>query len=220
MGLHAALLLTFLGIGEGAIMSSTLSCDSLSSCSPASCVTDADPDCSFSTPTYDFAAKVAEVTCKTCTQDTSNSKCINMATTLKNNAGIKAAYCTADFLVVWATGLPRYAPGAAGDYLNGVPLPPGGDTACRVRTAEELLTVYKIPLTPPADVSGSNIIETALPGVTGLPAAGAIGMAIDGVPLFPNYNNRGLPAATSCEIDRCSAHSGKGELAALSAQPV
>lgn len=28
---------------------------------------------------------------------------------------------------------------------------------------------------------------------------------------FPNFNNRGMAAATSCEIDRCNSHSGKGE---------
>ena len=50
-----------------------------------------------------------------------------------------------------------------------------------------------------------------LPGVPGLPAAGAIGMAIDGVPMFPNYNNRGQATWVSCEVDRCNAHSGKGD---------
>ena len=78
----------------------------------------------------------------------------------------------------------------------------------------DLLTVYKIPLTPPPDQLGTNSIGSTggagLPGVPGIPAAGAVGVGIDGVPMFPNYNNRGLPAATSCEIDRCSAHSGKG----------
>lgn len=53
--------------------------------------------------------------------------------------------------------------------------------------------------------------DAALPNVPGMPEAGCIGMAIDGVPMFPNYNNRGQPAATSCEIDRCNAHSGKGD---------
>ena len=110
-------------------------------------------------------------------------------------------------------GRPSYDPAAAGDYLNGVPLPPGGDAGCRVRTASELLTVFKIPINPPADQAGTNCMgsscDAALPNVPGMPEAGAIGMAIDGVPMFPNYNNRGQPAATSCEIDRCSAHSGK-----------
>jgi hypothetical protein len=43
-----------------------------------------------------------------------------------------------------------------------------------------------------------------------MPAAGAVGVAIDGVPLFPNYNNRGQYTWTSCEVDECNAHSGKG----------
>ena len=36
-------------------------------------------------------------------------------------------------------------------------------------------------------------------------------MAIDGVPMFPNYNNRGQATWVSCEVDRCNAHSGKGD---------
>ena len=59
--------------------------------------------------------------------------------------------------------------------------------------------------------AGSNTVPNPLQGVPGLPAAGAIGMAIDGVPMFPNYNNRGQPAWVSCEVDRCNAHSGKGD---------
>jgi hypothetical protein len=91
--------------------------------------------------------------------------------------------------------------------------------------------------------------------VPGLPAAGAAGVGIDGVPIFPHYNNRGPPTAwtrgahhtygtvalpdgcarvapandttalthwcapapagqltwISCEVDKCNAHSGKGE---------
>lgn len=56
-----------------------------------------------------------------------------------------------------------------------------------------------------------NDLPEPLPGVAGMPAAGAVAMALDGVPMFPNYNNRGQAAAVSCEIDRCSAHAGKGE---------
>ncbi len=50
-----------------------------------------------------------------------------------------------------------------------------------------------------------------LNNVPGMPNAGAIAVAIDGIPMFPNYNNRGLFTWTSCEVDRCNAHSGKGE---------
>lgn len=71
--------------------------------------------------------------------------------------------------------------------------------------------MYKVPLSPPQDQTSTNTIPSPLPNVSGMPAAGAIAVGIDGVPMYPNYNNRGLAAATSCEIDRCNAHSGKGD---------
>ena len=121
-----------------------------------------------------------------------------------------AAYCTADFLVVWSSGRPGYDPASPGDYLANIPLPPGGDGGCRVRSASSLLTVTKIPLAPTLQ-EGSNVLSSPLPGVPGMPAAGAVGLAVDGVPIFPNYNNRGQAAWVSCEVDRCNAHSGKGD---------
>lgn len=54
-----------------------------------------------------------------------------------------------------------------------------------MRTAAELLTVYKIPLETTVQ-SGDNTLSQPLPGVPGMPAAGAVGMAINGVPMFPN----------------------------------
>ena len=65
--------------------------------------------------------------------------------------GVAAAYCNSDFLVVWSSGRPAYS-AASSDYLGGIPLPPGGDGACRVRTASSLLTVFKIPLVPTVQV--------------------------------------------------------------------
>ena len=132
-----------------------------------------------------------------------------MTSLLKKNQGVAAAYCNADFMVGWSSGRPSWDPAEDGDYLNGIPLPPGGDAACRVRTSGSLLTVWKIPLTTTSQ-TGSNTVANALPGVPGMPESGAIAMAIDGVPMFPNYNNRGLPTWVSCEVDRCNAHSGKG----------
>jgi hypothetical protein len=41
--------------------------------------------------------------------------------------------------------------------------------------------------------------------------AGAVGMAKNGVPIYPYMNNRGESVWDSCEADFCNAHSGKGE---------
>ena len=35
-----------------------------------------------------------------------------------------------------------------------------------------------------------------------MPQAGAVGVAVDGVPIYPGYNNRGKPVWESCESDR------------------
>ena len=111
-----------------AITPSLASCDALKSCSPQSCQTNTDSDCSFpSRSTPSFASSVALATCRSCSQATSSRLCAKMASTLSKSGGIKAAYCTDQFLVVWSTGKPRYDPSAAGDYLRTIPRPPGGD---------------------------------------------------------------------------------------------
>jgi len=192
---------------------STASCDGLTSCSPAECTVNSEADCSFNTNTPNWASAMSTLSCKTCTQSTT-SFCSSLATTLKTqNSHIKAAWCNDEFLVVAADGIPNYDVMATSgtQWLHDIPLPPGGDTTCRVRTAAEQLNVFKVPLTPTQLASGSNTVPNPLPNVPGMPAAGAVAVGIDGVPMFPNYNNRGIYAWTSCEVDRCNAHSGKGE---------
>ena len=158
---------------------STADCSSLTSCSPDACKVNTEADCSFNTRTPEWAAALAAMTCKTCTQSTA-SKCRNLASTLKTTGGkIQAAYCNDEYLVIAADGLPSNYDAAA--YLKGVPLPPGGDSTCRVRTAAQQMNVYKIPLNPTKQAS-----QNPLPGVSGMPAAGAVAVAIDGIPMFPN----------------------------------
>ena len=203
------------------------SCDGLETCSPAGCVTDNSlPTCFFGKSGYtNWASKVAEMTCTQCTQSTA-SFCSELQSVFKQDAGVKATYCNDEFLVVWATGLPRYDVDGNGDYLDLIPRPPGGSArrrrdrrlvanetdaefegrvrrqnadTCRVKTGISSLNVYKIPLTTSVQ-SGTNSVSNPLPGVSGIPAAGAIGVAIDGTPIFPNYNNRGQFAWESCEV--------------------
>ena len=88
---------------------STLSCDALSSCSPSSCVTSSDVDCTISTNTPDFVTTIANMSCNSeCTQS-SNGKCsvTYLKSVFKSDAGIKAAYCNDIFLVIWSTSKPR-----------------------------------------------------------------------------------------------------------------
>eukprot|EP00930_Biecheleria_cincta_P084411 TRINITY_DN7388_c0_g1_i4.p1 TRINITY_DN7388_c0_g1~~TRINITY_DN7388_c0_g1_i4.p1 ORF type:complete len:748 (-),score=72.78 TRINITY_DN7388_c0_g1_i4:152-2284(-) len=189
---------------------STASCDSLTSCSPSECVTNSESDCSFNTPKVDFAAAMQTLSCKSCTQSTV-TLCSSLASKLKTEGHVKAAWCNDEFLVIVSDGLPAWTASSA-DYLGGIPLPPGGDSVCRVRTAAEQLLAFKVPLAPQQLPTGTrNSVPSPLPGVSGMPEAGASAVAVDGVPIFPNYNNRGMPAWISCEVDRCNAHSGKGE---------
>lgn len=91
---------------------SKLSCDALLSCSPSSCVTSSDVDCSINTNTADFVSTISNLSCNSgCTQS-SNSKCSTtyLKQVLKADAGIKAAYCNDNFLVIWSTSNPRYEP--------------------------------------------------------------------------------------------------------------
>ena len=41
--------------------------------------------------------------------------------------------------------------------------------------------------------------------------SGAVGMAKNGVPIYPYMNNQGISAWDSCEVDYCNAHAGRGE---------
>lgn len=190
-------------------MYSTLSCDGSESCSPTQCVKNSESDCVFGQGGPDPAANLASTTCRTCTQ-VETGVCAKLAATIQAGSGVYAAYCTEAFLVIWSTGLPAHD---ARTSLLKIPLPPGGDAVCRVRTAGSTLTVFKIPLVPAAATlpGRNNSLPRPLGLVPGMPEAGAIGVAIDGVPLFPNFNNRGLPTWVSCEVDKCNAHAGKGQ---------
>ncbi|CAE8595016.1 unnamed protein product [Polarella glacialis] len=190
---------------------STASCDNLASCSPAECSTNTEGNCVFDIPSVDFAAAVQGLSCRsTCTQSTSAEVCTGLASKLKTDGHVKAAWCTEDFLVIVSDGKPSYD-ADSDSYLGGIPLPPGGGANCRARSAAEQLLVFKVPLAPQKLASGaSNTMTNPLDGVAGMPEAGATAVAIDGVPIFPNYNNRGLFAFVSCEVDRCNAHAGTG----------
>jgi hypothetical protein len=221
------------------------SCDALSTCSPAACtVNDALAVCSVApTSTIGWAAQVKSLSCKICTESRV-STCENLASVLRTDAGVKAAYCNEDFLVIWATGMPRYEVQGNGDYLDTIPSldgdtprrayrevggrtstntstnqePEGQDKTakegtkesqskrgttdeCRTEVGSEKLNVYKIPLFPVEQTPETpNIIPTPHAGVPGLPAESAIGVAVDGTPIFPSFNDNGAHVWENCGV--------------------
>ncbi len=152
---------------------STASCDSLTSCSPSECTVSSDADCTFNTNVPDWSNVVSsQLQCKTCTVST-HSKCaaaLAAARTSDAGSSIQAIYCNDEYLIVAASGLPpAYNPGQTGGdlYLKSTPLPPGGNTACRVRTAAAQLNVFKIPLNPTQLAAGqSNTIAICIAKVS------------------------------------------------------
>jgi len=80
-----------------------------------------------------------------CTQTTTNY-CTQLSDMLiTSHYGIKAAYCTDLFLVIWSLGYPDHI-----STLDKIPVPPGGTETdgadCKVRSRYEQYQVYKIPL--------------------------------------------------------------------------
>ena len=145
-----------------------------SSCSPEQCEKNNEPDCEFNTKVPDFATEVrssevavahvpkkrslthqslipfrnahaipqvASLGCKMCTQST-GGHCQKLSETFRVADGhVKAAWCNDKYMVVAAESLPAYD---AAEALQGIPLPPGGDAVCRVRTAAPQLNVFKV----------------------------------------------------------------------------
>lgn len=176
------------------------------SCSPKDCVRDdVSVPCDFGdNPPVDWELELASVECKVCQQNTESDKCgTGSSTLLATDAGIRASYCNDQFLVIWSTGLPHYDPSLEA-YLGSIPLPPGGDPGCRVRTARELLTVYKIPLEQTVQ-EGTNVVPNPLPGIPGLPAAGGVGVSLDGVVIYPVRAN--VPVMQKLVLPICNSGS-------------
>lgn len=108
--------------------------------------------------------------------------------------------------MAWTKGKPTNVAG-----LAGIDRPPGGGggggyaNECVVRSASDQFQIYKFPLNKPTESGYTFATDTTLT------LAGASGMALNGVPIYPFQNNRGESAWDSCEVDYCNAHAGKGE---------
>ena len=202
------------------------------SCSPKQCKMNIQPTCgeepfdgdgSTAPPppqpveSLDHAAWLSQLECKECTQSRQGI-CMRLSTHFRTAAGhVKAAFCNDDFLVVHSDGLPE-----ATLALDSIPQPaigpdsPSGNTSgCRIRSAVEKVHFFKVPLRPErADDPAENTVPFPLSvqRSINMPGEGAIGVALDGVPLLTNYNRNGIYTWTSCELDACNGHvhSGRG----------
>ena len=158
--------------------------------------------------------------------------CTRLATIFNGRGSVKAAYCTGTFLVVWSTGQP-------GHNFDGwsIPRPPGGASCsykdcddddtyagtsnqkCVVRTKADQYLVFKFPLNvtdfgpntvmntvegSPSEVGGRKLwSQSRLP-------SGAVGVAVNGIPIYPSLQTGGYEMWEACEGDFCSAHAGRG----------
>jgi hypothetical protein len=181
------------------------------SCSPIVCTHNIEPTCSAQPagdgaqaaspppPAQDHAAWLSQLECKICKQSR-DGVCMRLSSYLQaSSPHVKAAYCTDDFLVIHSAGLPQ-----AALKLDSIPQPAAG-AGCRIRTAREAVHIFKIPLRPQASTA-PNTIAAPLPKGLQLPAEGPVGVAIDGVPLYTNYNLNGMYTWASCELDACNGH--------------
>jgi hypothetical protein len=82
-----------------------------------------------------------------------------------------------------------------------------------VRAMGEAVHMFKIPLLPvPLPLShngnggGGNAVPAPLPQAINMPREGAIGVAVDGVPIWSNFNTNGNYEASSCSQVRHRIH--------------
>ena len=181
-------------------------------CSPRRCKNNVEDTCTFRSAeaAVDHASWLAQLPCKPCEQ-ARHGVCMRLANHLRDAGHVRAAYCNDEFLVILSDGMP-----ASTMTLSHVPQPaeipiPSLNSSCRVRSALERVHAFKIPLTPvkldnPLQFAGvgANTIPNALPNSIHLPAHGAIGVAVDGVPLYPSYDANGNPQWISCSLDQCN----------------
>jgi len=161
-----------------------------------------------------MATEIKSLGCRQCTQASPSKHPMCSAEMLKKTlalpSAIQAAFCNDDYLVIWTLGKPNHA-----TNLAGVPRPPGGgsgsyDKQCVTRSFVTQSQTFKIPLNYTLLADGrKNVLPSSaqLPSED-LPMSGATGVMINGVPIYPNEDNRGETIQDSCEADRCMAHVG------------
>lgn len=132
--------------------------------------------------------------------------------------GIKAVYCTDQFLIIHSDNTPNHA-----DTLSLIPRPPGDSSSgsnygsqCVTRARQTQFLSFKIPLNPVA-LSTSDTTNNVNAFLTNsklsnvpLPKSGPVGVTVTGLPIFPAYNDQGALTWSQCEMDACNAHVGQG----------
>jgi len=123
--------------------------------------------------------------------------------------------------VVFSTGQACHS-----DGLNNIPHPPGEggvvySKACVTRSYHQAIAAYKVPLYPQLlpEASTSNNVEAFVGqtdptgyGNVGLPSFGGVAISVSGQSMFPLFNNVGVISHEMCELDKCNAHAGQGEV--------
>eukprot|EP00195_Chlamydomonas_chlamydogama_P000578 CAMPEP_0202920872 /NCGR_PEP_ID=MMETSP1392-20130828/77083_1 /ASSEMBLY_ACC=CAM_ASM_000868 /TAXON_ID=225041 /ORGANISM="Chlamydomonas chlamydogama, Strain SAG 11-48b" /LENGTH=884 /DNA_ID=CAMNT_0049614391 /DNA_START=111 /DNA_END=2766 /DNA_ORIENTATION=+ len=187
------------------------------SCSPNWCTFNNNTGCLFPSVNVDYAAQIASLSCKVCTQRL-DGVCSRLPSTFISSH-VKAAYCNDAYLVVHSDGLPNHSegiatipnpPGAGGEGLN----TQGAYLQCVTRSMTPQFLSYKVPLSVTLlSNNGSNAASFptgASLNVAVLPQAGAMGVALNGLPIFPANDNHDAYFWEACEADICNAHVGKG----------
>jgi len=213
----AVVVIMCLGVVKCFTMDQT--CPKSGTCSPSFCRKVTNAACVSEKSTIDISGVLKALECNSqCTQ--SSAAVCSQVSTMFKKGGVKLAYCTDKFLVIHSDNEPGHV-----DSLENIPRPPGGgdggtyDSQCVTRAREVQFLSFKVPLETTALSSAldtnnagslkSNNVEQ-LPGVSGIPARGPVAVALNGMPVFPIYNNQGKPSWESCELDHCNAHVGKG----------
>lgn len=124
--------------------------------------------------------------------------------TLWRVGGITEAYCNDKYLVVWADGIPNHEV-----YLEEIPKPPGtntdeaypysGNDQGALRTWKKMDYTYVLPLSP--ELASS---------VTTYTGFGAMAMAVNGIPMYPDDSTSGVSTKEDQQLDHCNEHAGKG----------
>jgi hypothetical protein len=156
------------------------------SCSPDFCEVVTNETCTVEQDEFDAPQLISEMECKVCDQHTSSKCDTETIESTFTTSQFWAIYCNDEFMVAWSKGEPVITTGK----LENVPRPPGEDgvdyaDACVMRSMNEQLEVYKFPI----DITPSSEPYYFVDEDTDFVIRGAVGMAIDGVPIYPYYDN-------------------------------
>ncbi len=165
-----------------------------------------------------------------CTQQTTGICSAEFLNNVLVGFGVKYAYCSDKYLVIVASG---EAGGTHTPNMNDTPFPPAAGADFTQRTGMDTLDTSRfqelyIPLSVTelsTDDTENNLASFDVTtgsgpfsylvntddGVNyGLPSDAGIGMAVNGMPIFPVYNNVARYTPSKCEVDSCNEHVGQG----------